>query len=160
MDADPGRGADKVPTFVSLIGAKSSLRVATLIDFQKSNAQTVENLYKRKLLDRNHVLTFVDFTGKAEADIEDMFDPDFYLRLVNEEYKNQLVNPITQTVLNMNYPRILVSIEDYLTKKRPEKWVIQPLPACPLLHGECLGVDAQSFACDPGSFRGGVQGVK
>ncbi len=24
----------------------------------------VENLYKRKLLDRNHVLTFADFTGK------------------------------------------------------------------------------------------------
>lgn len=112
----PVGGADKVPTFVALIGAKSSLRVATLIDFQKSNAQTVENLYKRKLLNRNHVLTFADFIGKAEADIEDMFDPGFYLRLVNEEYKNQLASPIAQAALNMNSPRILVSIEGYLSK--------------------------------------------
>lgn len=112
----PVGGADKVPTFVALIGAKSSLRIATLIDFQKTNAQMVENLYKHKLLNRNHVLTFADFTGKTEADIEDMFEPDFYLRLVNEEYKDQLANPIAQTALNMNYPRILVSIEEYLSK--------------------------------------------
>jgi len=111
----PVGGADKVPTFVALIGAKSSLRVATLIDFQKSSAQTIENLYKRKLLGRNHVLTFADFTGKVEADIEDMFEPDFYLRLVNEEYKNQLASPIAQTALNQNYPRILVSIEEYVS---------------------------------------------
>lgn len=112
----PVGGADKVSTFVALIGAKTSMCVATLIDFQKSNAQTVENLYKRKLLDRNRVLTFAHFTGKAEADIEDMFDPDFYLRLVNEEYKNQLASPITKAALNMNYPRILVSIDEYLSK--------------------------------------------
>lgn len=112
----PAGGADKVPTFVALIGSSSLLHVATLIDIQKSSTQMVENLYKRKLLDRNHVLTFADFTGRAEADIEDMFEPDFYLQLVNEEYKNQLASPISQTALNMNYPRILVSIEEYLSK--------------------------------------------
>ena len=109
-------GADKVPTFVALIGAQKSLRVATLIDFQKTSAQMVENLYKRKLLTRKHVLTFADFTGKTEADIEDMFEPDFYLKLVNEEYKTQLATPLSLAALNTHYPRILVSIEEFLSK--------------------------------------------
>jgi hypothetical protein len=58
----PVGGSDKVPTFVALVGAQKNLNVATLIDFQKSNTQTIENLYKRKLLNKSHVLTFVDFT--------------------------------------------------------------------------------------------------
>jgi hypothetical protein len=112
----PVGGADKVPAFVALIGAQKSLRLATLIDFQKTNAQMVENLYKRKLLARNHVLTFADFTGKTEADIEDMFEPDFFLKLVNEEYKAQLTGPLSLPPLNTRYPRLLVSIEEYLGK--------------------------------------------
>ena len=80
----------------------------------------IENLYKRKLLARNHVLTFAQFTGKTEADIEDMFEADFYLELVNEEFRNQLSQAITVTDLNLHHPRILVSIEAYL-KKNPLK---------------------------------------
>ncbi len=45
-----------------------------------------------------------------------MFEPDFYLGLVNEEYKDQFAGPISPAALNMNYPRILVSIEEYLSK--------------------------------------------
>jgi hypothetical protein len=65
-------GADKVPTFAALIGAQKTLNVATLIDFQKSNQQMVENLYKKRLLEKSHVLTFADFTGTKEADIEEV----------------------------------------------------------------------------------------
>ena len=35
-------GADKVPTFVALLGAQKSLNIATLIDLQSKDAQTVE----------------------------------------------------------------------------------------------------------------------
>lgn len=113
----PAGGADKVPTFVALIGAQKSLRLATLIDLQKSSAQTIDNLYKRKLLKRNHVLTFADFTGQSEADIEDMFDLDFYLSLVNEEFRAQLFNLITSAELETRHPRCLVAIQEYLQKK-------------------------------------------
>ena len=41
------------------------------------------NLYKRKLLNKSHVHTYADYAGQTEADIEDMFSPDFYLKLVN-----------------------------------------------------------------------------
>jgi hypothetical protein len=110
----PVGGADKVPTFVALIGSQKALRVATLIDFQKSNAQMIENLYKRKLLNKSYVLTFADFTGKSEADIEDMFEREFYLKLLNAEYKKQLANPIALSDLNAHCPRFLTAIEKHL----------------------------------------------
>jgi predicted ATP-dependent endonuclease of OLD family len=112
----PVGGADKVSTFVALIGAQKAVLVATLIDFQKTSVQMIENLYKRKLLSKNRLLTFADFTGKSESDIEDMFEPDFYLKLVNEEYKKQLTKPVELADLNMHHPRIVVSIEEYLGK--------------------------------------------
>lgn len=105
----PVGGADKVPTFAALIGARTELRVATLIDFQKSNRQMVENLYKKKLLEQSHVLTFADFTGAKEADIEDMFGDDYYLALVNAEYGSR----ITTSDLGVGSPRVLARLEAY-----------------------------------------------
>lgn len=112
----PVGGADKVPTFAALIGAQKKLNVATLIDFQKSSQQMVENLYKKKLLEKTHVLTFADFTGTKEADIEDMFGDEFYLRLVNAEYGSQL----SADDLANGAPRVLARLERHL--------VSHPLP--------------------------------
>ncbi len=109
----PVGGADKVPTFVALLGAQTKLNIATLIDVQRSNRQTIENLYKRKLLKKKQVLTFADFTSSDEADIEDMFEPEFYLRLVNAEYAQALTKPIAASDLNVNLPRVLVRLEEY-----------------------------------------------
>ena len=54
----PVSGSDKVTTFVSLLGSQKKMKVATLIDFQKRDQQTIENLYKKKLLAKNNVHTF------------------------------------------------------------------------------------------------------
>jgi predicted ATP-dependent endonuclease of OLD family len=107
----PVGGSDKVPTFVALIGAQTKLTVATLIDFQRIDQQTIENLYKKKLLDKNHVLTFAQFTATREADIEDMFDEGFYLDLVNDEYKP--TKRIASKDLKSKAPRILVRLEEF-----------------------------------------------
>ena len=109
----PVGGAYKVPTFAALIGAQKSLNIATLIDFQKGDQQMIENLYKKKLLKKSHVLTFADFTSKSEADIEDMFDEDFYLKLVNEEFSKSLIKQLLSTDLTSYSPRIIVKLEDY-----------------------------------------------
>lgn len=111
----PVGGADKVPTFAALLGAQKGMNVATLIDIQQKDKQTIENLYKRKLLSQKNVLTFADFTGKKEADIEDMFDPTFYLGLVNGEYKNALQKPLAVSDLPKR-ERILSAIEAHLQK--------------------------------------------
>ena len=88
--------------------------MATLIEYQKKDAPTIENLFKKKLLQKKNVLTFADFTEGKEADIEDMFGTDFYLKLVNGEYESELKKAITATSLKSNHPRVLVKIEEYL----------------------------------------------
>lgn len=110
----PVGGAEKVPTFVALIGAQKKMNLATLIDYQKSGRQQIENLYKRSLLKKKQVCTYADFTGKTEADVEDMFDEDFYLQLVNGEYAKDLQAPLTPATLTAKSPRILVRIEAHL----------------------------------------------
>jgi hypothetical protein len=106
-------GSDRVPTFVALIGAQRGLNIATLIDIQRKDEQTIENLYKKRLLKKKNVLTFADFTAAKEADIEDMFEPDFYLELVNGEYAKSLTTSIALADLDANLPRLLVRLEKH-----------------------------------------------
>jgi predicted ATP-dependent endonuclease of OLD family len=122
----PVGGSDKVPTFVALLGAQKGLKIATLIDIQHKDRQKIENLYKSKLLKKKHVITFADFTGESEADIEDMFEVPFYLKLVNAEYAQVLKTPIQEADLNLQGGRrILAAIEEHLEKhplKKNEKF--------------------------------------
>ena len=106
----PVGGADKVPTFVALIGAQRHTKVAVLIDYQKKDQQSIQNLYKRKLLQQENVITYADFAIGEEADIEDMFDPRFYLKLVNRELNTKL----KMNDLPKGPPRIVKRIELYL----------------------------------------------
>ena len=106
----PVGGSDKVSTFIALIGAQSKLNIATLIDYQKNDKQSIENLYKRKLIKEKNILTFADFVEGDEADIEDMFSPQFYLKLVNAEFSSS----ISDDKLLSGHPRILHRVESYL----------------------------------------------
>lgn len=105
----PVGGSDKVPTFVALIGAQEHLNVAVLIDYQKKDQQSIENLYKKKLLKQQQVLTYVDFVEGNEADVEDMFDTEFYLKLVNSEFKVSL----TADDVPKDSPRIIRRLESH-----------------------------------------------
>ena len=106
----PVGGADKVPTFVALIGAQTNLNVAVLVDYQKKDKQSIEDLYKRKLLKKQSVLTYADYVDATEADIEDMFTPDFYLKLVNGEYGSSIGVSDIQT----KHSRILCRLERHI----------------------------------------------
>ena len=106
----PIGGSDKVPTFVALIGAQSNLNLAVLIDYQKKDQQKIEDLYKRKLLKKKNVQTYADYAQGPEADIEDMFESEFYLKLVNGAFGVS----ISLTDLSSNHPRIIRRLEEYL----------------------------------------------
>jgi hypothetical protein len=110
----PVGGSGKVPTFVALLASQKRMNVATLLDIQKSDRGQIEDLYKKKLLNKKQVTTYGEFTGKDEADVEDMFERDFYLALVNAEFAKQLETSIDPAALNSNDPRILRAIEAYL----------------------------------------------
>jgi predicted ATP-dependent endonuclease of OLD family len=111
----PVGGAGKVPTFVALLGSQKNLNLATLIDFQTSDQQQIENLYKKRLLQKKRVITFADFTNTSEADIEDMFDVSFYLHLVNLEF-GLTASPIQASAFASEAPRILQRLELHFTQ--------------------------------------------
>jgi hypothetical protein len=94
-----------------------------LIDLQKKDLQKIKNLYKRKLLKKQNVFTFADFTGSSEADIEDMFGIDFYLDLVNGEYATDLVKPITSSMLGSTSPRIVPTLGAFFLANPPQSGV-------------------------------------
>lgn len=112
----PVGGADKVPTFIALLGAKHGLKIATLIDFQKKDQQSIENLYKQKLLERNNVLTYADFIEQSEADVEDMFEVPFYLKLVSGEYKTSLDKELKEKDLKSRSPRVVVRLDQHFSE--------------------------------------------
>ncbi len=108
----PVGGSDKVSTFVSLIGSQGKLNVAVLIDYQKKDKQSIDNIFKKKLLQKKSVLTYADFTDGDEADVEDMFDEGFYLKIVNKEYGTN----ISVADLRKGKGRIVKKVEEYLEK--------------------------------------------
>ena len=91
------------------------MNVATLLDIQANDRPLIEDLYKKKLLKKKWVMTYADFLSQDQADIEDLFDREFYLLLVNEEFKKQLAKPIDMASLNPKEPRVLRAIEVFLT---------------------------------------------
>lgn len=110
----PVGGSGKVPAFVALLASQRELNVATLLDIQSGDRASIEDLYKKKLLKKKQVATYGDFAVRDEADVEDMFERDFYVSLVNAEFATQLKKPIDLKALNDKAPRVLRAIEAYL----------------------------------------------
>lgn len=111
----PVGAASKISTYVRLLVGQKRLKIATLIDIQNKDRPLIEKLYKGKLLNKSNVLTFADFMNNSEADIEDMFEEKFYLRLVNSEYKKTLTSKISISSLQSKAPRILSKLETYFS---------------------------------------------
>lgn len=110
----PVGGCGKVPTFVALLGSQKGMNLATLLDIQDKDRTLIEDLYKKKLLKKKNVLTYADFLEQDSADVEDLFDRDFYVDIVNQEFAQQLSAPIDPQQLNDQEPRTLKAIEAYL----------------------------------------------
>ncbi len=81
----PSGGIDKVLPFVRLFYG-NNLNVAVLTDFERGQKRKLEDLYKAALLENDRIILATDIAGKDEADIEDFFDPTFFVDLLNRTY--------------------------------------------------------------------------
>lgn len=110
----PVGGADKLGTFVSLLGA-NQLNVAALIDTNPKDAQRIAALQANGHLKGRALIQIGEITSNSEADTEDLLDPTFYLGLVNAAYAADL--PKTKTLklssLKSKAPRITARIEQH-----------------------------------------------
>lgn len=85
----PVGGASKLPAFVTLLGA-NHLNAVVLADSEAQKTNSLELLRQRGKTAAAGVIFIGDATGGDEADIEDLFDPGFYLQLVNEAFAGAL----------------------------------------------------------------------
>jgi hypothetical protein len=94
----PAGGIDKIQSFVSLF-AGAKLKIAAITDFAKSDAKKLDQLRKAKIVDAPNLLTFAGVLGKEEADVEDIFDVDTYVELLNESFLLTGANVLTSDKL-------------------------------------------------------------
>ncbi len=113
----PVGGADKLATFVSLIGA-NELNVCVLMDISKKDEQRVDNLIRNHFLDRNKIIQLNEFVDEKEADIEDLFTEEEYLSLVGSAYPD-IKDKLSSDVLDKS-PRIVKRIEKYFSSNAPD----------------------------------------
>lgn len=90
----PSGGIDKIAPFVRLFGG-NRIKVAVLSDIANGDKTKIENLKKADILKAGHFYTCADFTGKAEADVEDLFEADLFVEMLNGAYKPPATNPVT-----------------------------------------------------------------
>lgn len=81
----PAGGIGNVRSFMALFGG-NKLDVAVLTDYAQGQKGQVEKLRSSDILKAGRVLTIETFTGKAESDIEDLFEPELYADLLNNTY--------------------------------------------------------------------------
>lgn len=108
----PVGGADKLSTFVSLLGS-NKLNLVVLIDISSKDKQRIQNLQDNAMLGHNNLIQISEITGIKNSDIEDIFEPTFYLKLVNGAYTNELAKEISMESFSNENPRIVKRIEDY-----------------------------------------------
>ncbi len=112
----PVGGADKLSTFVSLLGA-NQIDIAVLMDASTKDRQRIKNLQENGHLGSGALLEIGEFTGSNDADVEDLFDVGFYLKLVNGAYGSELQKPLTQKQLKSKGGRITKRVDQHFTEQ-------------------------------------------
>lgn len=108
----PSGGIDKIAPFVRLFGG-NRINMAVLSDIANGDKTKIENLKKADILKAGHFYTCADFTGQAEADVEDLFDTDLFVEMLNGAYKPPVANTVTTATLTdaSPTPRIVKKAE-------------------------------------------------
>ncbi|MGW5742402.1 ATP-dependent nuclease [Amycolatopsis sp. NPDC003861] len=109
----PIGGSGKLSTFVTLLGA-NKVDVAVLVDSSTQDVGAVKRLRDNNQLAKSGLVEISEFTQTGDADIEDIFDPAFYLDLVNRAYARELGGTtISLADINAKDPRIVRQVEQY-----------------------------------------------
>jgi predicted ATP-dependent endonuclease of OLD family len=94
----PSGGIDKIAPFVRLFGG-NGMNVAVLSDIAKGDKTKIENLKRADILKAGHFYTCADFVAQPEADVEDLFDVDLFIEMLNGAYKPPAASVVTRDAL-------------------------------------------------------------
>ena len=108
----PIGGAGKLSTFATLLGA-NKLNVAVVIDSSTKDAGAIKRLRENDQLNRRALVEISEFTGTADADIEDLFEPGLLPRPRKPGLRQGSGDADHPADLNPHDPRIVRQIETY-----------------------------------------------
>ena len=110
----PIGGADNLPTYRSLLDG-GDVNVAAMMDVTpKSSAHIEEN---NDEAGRSSPIKMTEVTQTRYPDLEDLFDPDFYLQLVNQAYDSELSRYLSMKAIDGPDPRIAQRIQRFFEKE-------------------------------------------
>ena len=81
----PAGGIDKIMPFVSLF-AGNELHVAVLSDQSTGDRKKLERITRSGILQAGHLYSIINFIDGPEGDVEDLFDPESFIQIVNACY--------------------------------------------------------------------------
>ena len=108
----PVGNADNLPAFVSLLG-DSYMSVAVLMDVTPTDKANIDRINDAGAGGTRSPIRWVEVTRVRDADIEDLLDPGFYLKLVNESYASELPHPLTLRSITDSNPRIVRRVQAF-----------------------------------------------
>ncbi len=108
--------AENLPAFISLLGDNYT-SLAVLMDVTPASRAHIESINDVMISRDSHrsPIKWVEVTRVRDADIEDLLDPGFYLKLVNAAYKNELPQPVTLRSISDSNPRIAERVKSYFS---------------------------------------------
>ena len=101
----PLGGSQNLGVFLALIGDNPDRKITCLLD-QDTGTES-------RLLRNKHIYSYTDFSENADAGIEDLFDPEFYVSLVNSAYSAALDRPLSKKHLAGRGRKIVEQIEEH-----------------------------------------------
>lgn len=111
----PSGGIGNIRPFLSLFGG-NSVHVAVLSDQGANEKRKVEELRKADVLKAGHFYSVIEFTGKDEGDIEDLFEPGLFIDILNATYNIPKSNKVTAANLDAadaTTPRLVKKAEAF-----------------------------------------------
>lgn len=151
----PVGSADSIPTFVALLGMHLDMTV--LIDSRKEGNQRLTTLAQAGFLRATRIVTVGQILGAKAADIEDLFDPDDYLRLYNKAFGTKVsASDLTGTDPIVRRLARLAGVDRY-DHGKPADVLLRDKPTLLASFSEkTLSNFEKLFECINGTFRTGV----
>lgn len=116
----PGGGLAKIPFMLNLYGA-NDITIAVLTDSSKQDKSVLNALRQDGRIFNSSLVSVGDILDKAEADIEDIFTPEYYLNLVSRAYAGMLNNRKIKVQELPRGNRIVKRVELYFQKNNINK---------------------------------------
>ena len=133
----PSGGIGKVVPFVGLFKG-NDMNIAVLVDVARGAKKKIEQLRASEILKAGSVLTAAEFSGKDEADTEDLLAPAVLVEILNAAYRLTGTHELTVEKLvaeEAGTPRLIKKAEAYfrllpetipmLDHYRPAQWLFE-----------------------------------